>query len=337
MQILVISTFPPTKCGVGTYAAEQVARLMEAGHSVTKVTMAADSTADQYFYFRTLPGMLRWLMFCVRSRYDEIYVHYADNFYFPYSQKKTPAGPIRHLLQTASLRILGKRANKGSHVVLHEFMGTDNLTLNLRRVRSFAFGGYTHLDFHTQSNLNEFLKAYPSIKKERTHIIEHSQNMAKRFRGTRADARGALNLPLDKKIFLCLGFITPSKGFDLAVEAFREVDGPNAELHLVGSVQTSRPLLVKYADDLRSLVEQTKGAFLYTGFVDDEIFDQWLCAADLLILPYRSVISSGVGARASLYKTPLAISDLRNLQEQLPFARVFRSVDELALIMAAIA
>jgi glycosyltransferase involved in cell wall biosynthesis len=337
MRVLVVSTFPPTKCGIGTYAAEQVARLVEAGHSVTKVTMAADSAADKVFNFRNIRGMLRWLMFCVKPRYDEIYVHYADNFYFPYSQKKTPGGPVRHFLQTLSLFILGKRPKNGSHLVFHEFMGTDNLTFKLRRVRSFAFGGYTHLDFHTQSNRNEFLKAYPSIKRERTHIIEHSLNMAKRFHGTRTDARGALQLPHDKKIFLCLGFIVPSKGFDLAVEAFRQANLSNAELHLVGSIQTDRPPLVKYTDDLRSLVEQTKGSFLHTSFLDDQTFDQWLCAADLLILPYRSVISSGVGARATLYGTALAISDIDALKEQFPSAHVFRRVDELAITMAAMA
>ncbi len=330
MNILVVSTFPPTKCGIGTYAAEQVARLVEGGHSVTKVAMAADSSADRIYNFRTIRGLFQWLIFCARASYDEVYVHYADNFYFPYLKIKSFVGPLRHFLQALALYTLGKRSMDGGHLVFHEFMGSDILAWKFKCVRSFAFRGFSNLDFHTSSNRDDFLASYPRIQKSRVHIIEHSQNMAKRFHGTKDDARRALNLPLDRKIFLCLGFITPSKGFDLAVKAFVQADIARAELHVVGSLQTEHPYLVKYANELRSMVEQTKEAFLHIDFLSEEAFDQWLCAADLLVLPYRSIISSGVGARASLYGTPLAISNLPSLRQQFPAASVFDNPTELA-------
>jgi glycosyltransferase involved in cell wall biosynthesis len=330
MQILVVSTFPPTKCGVGTYAAEQVARLVEAGNSVTKVAMAVDSSADRIYNFRTIQGLFQWLIFCARASFDEVYVHYADNFYFPYSKKKTPAGPLRHFLQALALYIVGKRSKTGGHLVFHEFMGRGSLTTKLRLVRSFAFRGFSNLDFHTTTNIDDFLQSYPNIQNNRTHIIGHSQNMTKRFRGTKDDARRALYLPLDKKVFLCLGFITPSKGFERAVEAFQQAALPDAEIHVVGSLQSEHPHLVEYAENLRAQAEQTLGVYLHAGFLTDEAFDQWLCAADLLILPYRSIVSSGVGARASLYGAPLAVSNLPSLVQQFPTASVFASPEELA-------
>ena len=66
----------------------------------------------------------------------------------------------------------------------------------------------------------------------------------------------------------------------------------------------------------RDLVAATPGTHLHEGFVSDERFDEWLVAADCLVLPYRAILSSGVLERARLFGTPVIATRVGGLEEQ---------------------
>jgi glycosyltransferase involved in cell wall biosynthesis len=127
-------------------------------------------------------------------------------------------------------------------------------------------------------------------------------------------------------VLVCIGFLQPSKGFDLALEAFAQVfgsgedvraDGPASDgsLYLVGSIREGTPENRRYADALRERVAEIRGAHLVERFVPDEEFDRWIAAADRLVLPYRRSWSSGVLARAHELNVPAIVCDAGGLRE----------------------
>src|SRR5206468_4239631 len=105
-------------------------------------------------------------------------------------------------------------------------------------------------------------------------------------------------------VFVCPGFLQPSKGFDRAVAAFADAVGsgapasPPPRLYVVGSVRVSDPETEAYVERLAAACASVPGTTLVRGFVDDAEFDRWICAADVVVLPYRRSFSSGVLARA---------------------------------------
>jgi glycosyltransferase involved in cell wall biosynthesis len=110
----------------------------------------------------------------------------------------------------------------------------------------------------------------------------------------------------------------------------------SARLYLVGSVLEAHPEGAVHRDDLRRLADGRAGVELREGYVSDEDFDVWLQAADTLLLPYRTIASSGVVARARVLGTPVVVTDVGALPEQAgPDGIVVRDDAELRAAMVA--
>ena len=331
-RICIISSFPPSKCGLATYADEQAKRLSEDGRVVEKVTFSPDSDADRHFDFQCIAGLISWLYFCWTARFDAVYVHYADTYYFPPCICSRWMVPLFRMIQGFALRCLSRSAGKTGTLIIHELVTAGAIPARARLYKNMAMGGFARVGFHTTSSREEAIKTYSSLTPKNTSLIDHANFMRKKYSGTQREARVALALPDDDCIFLCIGFIAPQKGFDRAIEAFAVETISNAGIYVVGSVHPTSPF-PNYTKALKNKIGNVPHAHFVEEYVSDDLFDCWLQAADAVILPYRSVNSSGAGARATLFNKKVIISDIPNLWEQFPEATVFRDEEELASIL----
>jgi len=295
--------------------------------------MCESSDADFHFDFRHLTGLLRWLWFCLRFRRALVTVHYADAYYFPPLSGGRTRRVLMRFLQSLSLRILGLKAGIWGQIIVHELMAGSRIPMLPRLYVGFAFRGFHSVAFHTTASRQETLKTYQLIRPERTLLIEHARHMQPIFSGDQVEARRFLGLDSDSQIFLCLGFIAHSKGFDRAAQAFASVAPPDSELHIVGEFASDSKIDDAHLTELRKLANLHPDITLHEGYVDNLVFDCWLQAADVLLLPYRSVNSSGVGARASLYKKTLVVSELPGLTQSFPDALTFNNGAQLSSII----
>jgi hypothetical protein len=135
-------------------------------------------------------------------------------------------------------------------------------------------------------------------------------------------------------VFLCIGFIQEHKGFDRAVHAFAGLAAHGARLDIVGSTRLDEPDFVAHLNELDRLCAATPGAHLHEGFVSDELFDRWIIASDVVVLPYRHIWSSGVMERAALYERPVIATRVGGLAEQAG-DRLVSFVDDDAGLAAA--
>jgi len=329
-SVLLVSPLPPSRCGVASYAGEHLARLRAEKKEILTISMMSDSTADLHVDFSSPFSCLRALWKLGRCRFEEVIVHYADIQFFPWRVRVPFTRGLCRILQSWLCHRIGRRS-RHSVMVIHEMFTSADLPTSALRTREYAFSGFDEIAFHTDSMRQDFLKCFPRINPQHTTIIEHARFMCRKFHGTRTEARSRLGLPANGRVLLCLGFIHEAKGFHDAVTAFiAAMPGPDTSLHLVGNIHEQRPSEAAYAESLRRLCSSHPGLHLHEGWLDDVTFDTWLAAADLVLLPYLGVTSSGVGARASIYGTPLIIRNLPNLTEQFPDARVFHTLEEFA-------
>lgn len=330
---LIFSPQPPSRCGVGTYAAEHLAALKDQGFEVTTVSPLADSEAGLHVDLKGIRALSKSIRSVFAGHYDVVHVHYVDGYQFPRRRRSYPGRLLTLLLQVVFLRLLCAKGTRSSGIV-HEIHPKIERFSFFSFVRSVALAGFDELLFHTAAVSDECRNSYPSLGNIPCKVIDHSRFMRRNYHGTRESARSHLNLSPDRKLFLCLGFLNSSKGFDDVVAAFSmSLSADVADLHIVGSANADCAQSADFMAGLRQRCLSEKSTTLHEVFLTDEEFDCWLMAADIVLLPYKCVVSSGVGARAHLYGKKIIIRSIPNLLEQFPDADSFSNPEELAHLL----
>jgi glycosyltransferase involved in cell wall biosynthesis len=126
-----------------------------------------------------------------------------------------------------------------------------------------------------------------------------------------ADAGAALReLGLDGRGYILgFGFITPAKGFDLALAAFAGLDYPG-RLVLAGAARDAEGEACRRALQEQALQLGIAGRVLFPGYVDDATLTALLRGTDLALLPYRSGTGSYALSLAMACGAPTLTTDL---------------------------
>jgi glycosyltransferase involved in cell wall biosynthesis len=143
------------------------------------------------------------------------------------------------------------------------------------------------------------------------------------------DARNDLAIPTDRKIILFFGQIKKVKGLDVLLQAFAELakQDPSYHLLIIGKPWKIDGQLVKTRIS-ELLIEHR--VTLNMSYIKNEDVPKYFVAADLAVLPYLKIYSSGVLLRALDYGTPVIVSDLSPLTDIIrdgENGRVFKSGD----------
>jgi glycosyltransferase involved in cell wall biosynthesis len=324
VRILVISSYPPRHCGIGSYAAADVERLRSEGHEVV-VLSPPDGNGDvrvPFFAGRPFLAAAR-----LAPGFDRVLVHFEPGLYY------RRRAPVSKVLSSLGLWWLTRR-RPGTEVLVHEAASRprllwrpDNLVLRSALARA-------NLLFHSDREREALEQAY-RLRVEGT-IVPHTDGVRIARRVARSEARSILGVEPDGALFLCAGFLHPAKGFERAVRAFQQAGSPG-RLVVVGSVRQPTPEALSYVRGLRELCERTPGVTLIEGYVSDEGFDTWIAAADVFVLPYRRAWSSGALARAQKLGTPAFVAAVGGMGEQAgPKDAVFRTDGELVELLGQV-
>jgi glycosyltransferase involved in cell wall biosynthesis/multidrug transporter EmrE-like cation transporter len=303
VRVLIVSSYPPRHCGIGSYARDQVERLRSEGHQVTVLT-AADGEGD--LTAPLLGGRAFLEAARVGGRFDRIVVHFQPALYY------RPRRPMSKVMTSLGLLVLSIARRSKLDIVVHEadppkLWRPDYVLLRL------ALRTAGRVSFHTDAEREGLERDYRV--KVHAQVIPHT--VTARSGASRQEARDRLGLEGGKgPILVCAGFFQPSKGFDRAVEAF-VAGGPNGgRLYIVGSVREPTPENLAFSRTLSERAVAAPGVTLIDRFVSDEELDLWMAAADRIVLPYRRSWSSGILARAHALGTPAIVSAVGGLAEQ---------------------
>jgi glycosyltransferase involved in cell wall biosynthesis/multidrug transporter EmrE-like cation transporter len=303
VRILVVSSYPPRHCGIGAYARDQVERLQAEGHLVTVLT-AADGHGD--LAAQLLGGGAFLKAARIGGGFDRIVVHFQPALYY------RPRRPVSKVLTSLAFLALSLVRGRTLDIVVHEADVPERWRPDYVLLRPvFRLAG--RVSFHTEAERAAFERDYGI--KVRAQLVPHT--IAARPGASRDEARHILGLqPSGGPVFVCAGFLQPSKGFDRAVDAFAASGTKGGHLYIVGSVREPTPENLAFARMLSDRAGSVPGVTLIDRFVSDEEFDLWVAAADRIVLPYRRSWSSGILARAQALGTPAIVSAVGGLAEQ---------------------
>jgi glycosyltransferase involved in cell wall biosynthesis len=137
---------------------------------------------------------------------------------------------------------------------------------------------------------------------------------------SKSEARSKLGLSPDQKIILFFGFIRQYKGLDLLLEAMSDERIKAAGIRLVVAgefYEESQP----YLDQIQKL-GITETVILKTEFIPDSQVRYYLCAADLVVQPYKNATQSGVTPLAYHFEKPMVVTRVGALPDMVPHEKV---------------
>lgn len=135
-----------------------------------------------------------------------------------------------------------------------------------------------------------------------------------------AEARRYLKLPEGERIILFFGFIRPYKGLDLLLAAMADERIQHGKIRLVVAgefYEDSKPYL-----DLIASLQLGDAVIMRTEFIPDSDVKYYLCAADLVVQPYRSATQSGVTPLAYHFEKPMLVTNVGALPDMVPHEKV---------------
>lgn len=328
LRILMITPYPPVRDGIAAYAIQEVARLRRQGHDV-EVLSPGPSAAHHHLDLRSRRGP--FALAKRLSAYDRVIVQFHPDVFYP-----APSTTARHVATSAGLA-LAFRLAADVEVRVHEA----DYSLPRRSLRALGmrllWQQVRRLVVHTETERSSFAHTF-AIDAGRVELADHGAHFTPRTTLDQTGARRRLALPEEDFIFLSIGFIQPHKGFDRSVRSFARMGASGCRLEVVGSVRVDEPEYLQHLEDLRRLISATPGATLHEGYVSDELFDVWLAASDVVVLPYHHIWSSGVVERAAMFDRPVIATRVGGLESQARSGTVLvDDDDELTSAMRAAA
>ncbi len=166
---------------------------------------------------------------------------------------------------------------------------------------------------HARSNLDE-LSGDLGLPPGRTTVIPHGHYRRAYAPGIdSAAARGALGLPVDGRMYLSFGMLRPYKGIEKLIEAWLSTPHPEGDILVIAG----KPLDDAYLQRLLDLVGASAAIKILPGFVPHSQVHLYFSAADVVVLPFNAILTSGSLLLAMSYGKPVIAPGFGAIAEML--------------------
>jgi len=186
---------------------------------------------------------------------------------------------------------------------------------------------------HNEFSKLEIMKANPSSS-SCIYIVPHGNYTP--FINAQHDkekSRKRLGISNDKKVLLFFGIIKEVKGLDVLLHALKDVIKRNPDVLLLIA---GKPWENDFSNYQRIIDQNNLSDYclLHTKFIPHADVEHYYCAADLVVLPYKTIYQSGVLMMTLSYGKPALVSDLPPLKEvvtDMKTAFLFESENSISL------
>lgn len=225
-----------------------------------------------------------------QDRLDVLHLHWSSAYTVSPQLWKSLVKSARFLAELAAVKRSGTKIVWTAHNLLHhEQYHTRLELLSRRRLARLADAIIVHCAAAKQSVMNAY--ELPSTASGKIFVVPHASYIGT-YPNTvsRSEARrGMGSLDDEDRVFLFLGKLRPYKGLRTLVSAFREVglSSPN-KLLIAGSPQSSSAI-----EEVERARQGDTRIVFHPHFVPDDRIQLYMNAADVVVLPFTDVLTSG--------------------------------------------
>lgn len=314
MKISFLTTWE-TKCGIADYSKYFVDALLELGLDIKIVK------PDPSYTPREIENIIPQM-----NNADIAHIQFEPSFFKNYD--------FKYLLKAIAVPII---------ITMHEEYPAGDFPRGIRMLSPYYLGGYIYRIFMGR-------KYYKTLNKLVSKFIVHSTNMKSFLRvfGTPNEKIVLFPLPVPlskekipdieknkevlslsgKKVLAIFGFINNRKGYEIAIEALRNLPEEYV-LIIAGDCRTADES--KYTDTLKKYIEKyaLRSRVRFTGFLSHEDISLIMSAADIILAPFKNMSNSSSLSVALSYGKAIIASDLK------PNRQIYKDGDCLFLFKAS--
>jgi glycosyltransferase involved in cell wall biosynthesis len=234
-------------------------------------------------------------------------------------------------------RLLGKKIVFTVHNVNAGRRDSNDTRLNRLTLRS-QYRLAHHIFVHTEKMKLELVEEF-GVQPARITVIPFGiNNFAPNTNLTPGDAKQRLGIRKDEKTILFFGRITPYKGLEYLVAAFRELQARCEDYRLIiaGRLENSESYWKAIREDISKDVQRGR-VLLRADFIPEEETEVYFKAADVLVLAYTDIYQSGVLFLGHSFGLPVVAADVGSFRDEIVEGKtgfVFRSKDPVDLARA---
>lgn len=316
MRICFISTYPPIECGIATYTQYLTWALRRKQLHVYIVSHYGGSGRNVFEAFDYEDGDLASKAFSMITRLSPDLVHIQHEFGLFGKQKGVSLTPL--YLQ---LKMVGIPTVTTLHTVLENHSYEESIILSY--LVNYSDGVIIH-----ESYQYEILKKLVSPENlSKVQIIPHGARDVRPIK----NAKAILGINPSTKVILMIGYFAPHKGFEDIIDLWPRIYerlermGEDVLLIIAGKVRTLAQ--IEYGNMLFNKINLSSHRDkirVIRGQISQQSFDTVICAADVVVLPYKRVSQSGILAHCLAFGKPVVISNV--------FRNDFLKETEVALI-----
>ena len=325
MRVIIIGPAHPLRGGLASYNERLAKQFIDEGNEVTIYTFSL-----QYPSF-IFPGTTQY---STESKPNNLTINVCINSINPFNwikvgnnlkNEKPDLVIVRYWLPFMGpclgfiLRQIKK--NKQSKIVCI----ADNIIPHEKRFGDKAFTKYfvQPVDaFITMSDkVMTDLKLFAPTKP--TQLVAHPlyDNFGEKV--SKEEARLKLGIKNEELILLFFGFIRKYKGLDLLLNAMKIIKNSkfniqNSKLLIAGEFYEDR----KAYDEQIEKLDLQENLILHTDFIPDSKVKYYLCAADVVVQPYKNATQSGVTPLAYHFEKPMIVTNVGGLPSLVPNNKV---------------
>ena len=131
------------------------------------------------------------------------------------------------------------------------------------------------------------------------------------------EARRKLNLPIDGCLYLNLGMIRPYKGIEHLLQIWQQYQFLTIDSTLIIA---GKPLDTAYGATISALATKTEKVILQADFIPPANMHLYFSAADVVVLPFTNILTSGSLILAMSYSKPIVAPCSEGIKETLQTA-----------------
>lgn len=242
-----------------------------------------------------------WLSETVRPG-DWLHLHWPS---FSYAEKRGRAKLLLRFSRFVALLLLAKA--KGAHIAwtAHNLLPHDPCAMPWLDVlgRHIVIRLSGVILVHGPAAAAVLADRFPAVR-EKTVLIPHGHWIGHYPASiTSAEARTRLGIPEDAYTYLFIGLCKPYKNLEGLIQAFR-LQNENAVLVIAGHFQSP-----EYHARIHALAADDPRIRIHAGFVPDHEMQTFLLASNVVVAPYREILTSGTALLALSFGRPIVSID----------------------------
>lgn len=229
---------------------------------------------------------------------DILHIHWLSPFLLVSSRKKTVLKSISFISELLILKAFGVKIVWTVHNITSHEKKHRSIELFFTKILSRLCD---KIIVHSLSAKKKVMKVYGISRNSLVVVIPHG-NYINSYKNVvnKLKARNQLKIDMEDLVYLCFGKIKPYKGILELIDTFKKLKQMKIKLLLAG-----KPVNDETGNEIREKCNMDKNIKIIFDLVPDDEIQVYMNAADIVVLPYRDILTSGAVILAMSFSKPV--------------------------------